>query len=487
MTDLTIEQRRAIAIATARAKAKDPGGAGPQAQPEPGFFSMRADSDTPERNKNYSGSVLPLSTDAEGNARFDSDAGVLGVVKRAVQLPKQVVEGEIDPTSEEGAQRTLEAGMVMSPMGAAARAVPKGLMGNSEAYRDVPKVAPTRAELKAATDAGYAEARSLGAEYTPKSVSDWATRVADELDQGGQIAPNYPEVHALLDKLKNPPDGASSIRLEAIDALYKELGKLGGSADAGKASVAALVQRQLDDYFDELDASDIVAGTVDPQRAANVLKESRGNAAASFRSDRVTGLEQTSERRTAAANSGRNADNNIRQRLTSLIESNKGSRGLSEGEKEAIDDIIYGRPLKNAYRYIGNLLGGGGGLGSAVLGGAAGVGGATALGPMGAALSVVPPVIGAGSRSLANRMSKQELRMLDELMRSRSPLADAAPVPMPVYQPGAAQGGAEAMTRALVPSHLPVYQPQPKQAPAPLRGGMSQEIMRALLADPNGA
>jgi hypothetical protein len=403
----------------------------------------------------FSGDILPVSRKEPGGPwEFDSDAGLVGTVKRAIQLPRQVYEGKVDPLSDEGSMRALEAATIMSPMGAASRAMNPAL--NSRfATRKLPPNAPTRKALKEATTAGYKQARALGAEFNPQSVKSWADDTVGKLNAEGQIAKNYPEVHNLLDELRtvpNEPGATSSITLESVDAFYRELGRLAGSPDAPKASAAAVVQGSFDDFIRSLDPADVVAGTTTPQRAAQILKDARGNAAAGFRSDRVTGLEKTSARRTAAANSGRNADNNIRQRLTSLIESHKGSRGLSKAEEQAIDDIIFGRPSKNAARYIGNLLGGGGGLGSALLSGATGVGGATAFGPTGAALGMIPPVIGAAARGTANAMTKKELKALDALIRSRSPIGEAMAGPSSTYQPGVTQGLLESLMRAAPPT-----------------------------------
>ena len=358
----------------------------------------------PSYNKNlepFSGGLLPLSrSEYGGDVSFDSDAGIFGPIKRAFQLPGQVFRGEVNPLSDEGSMRALEMASVITPMSPIARMgggmastgtdikAPSGLAGQA-AYRQPQKSSPTRAALKEATSSGYREARELGAEYTPQSISKWADDTLKTLDAEGRIAENFPKVHALINKLRNPPEGSKSISLESVDALYKRLGDLGANPDEGK--VAALVQKSLDDFHARLGPEALVAGTATPAKAAEILKTARGNAAAGFRSDRITGMEKTAARRTAAANSGRNTDNAIRQRLTSLIESQKGSRGLSKAEEQAIDDIIFGRPTKNAARFFGNLLGGGGGLGSAFLGGGAGYAGATALGPAGALLAVIPP------------------------------------------------------------------------------------------------
>lgn len=430
--------------------------------PEPRSYS---DVQATQKQEPYTGGIIPFSKDENGDVKFDSDAGILGPIKRTVMLPGQVLRGEVDHNSDEGIARTMEAALMMSPMGVAQRAA-GGVPFAKSAYRAVKKKAPTREALKAATDAGYKEARDMGMEYSPKAIAGWADDMARTLDADGRIAENYPEVHSLLNKLRSPPDGATSVRLESIDAAYRELGRLAGSPDRAKASAAAMVQKGLDDFHAGLDPSAVVAGSSSAQRAAQVLKDARGNAAAGFRSDDITGLEQTVGRRTAAANSGRNADNTIRQRLTSLIESAKGSRGLSEAEKQAIDDIIYGSPLKNRARDIGNLLGGGGGLGQTLLSGLGAGGGFAAGGGPGAVVgAIVPGAIGTGARGIANHMSKKELKALDDLIRMRSPLYNAMPTPPPVYQPGMLQGGTEAMIKALGAT------PLNQQAPVKLRPG----------------
>ncbi len=402
---------------------------------------------TPQRQAMpWSGNILPVSGDeATGEWNLDWNAGIPGAIKRAVTLPGEVMKGEVDINAPEAVGRTLEAAFVASPIGAAAR-VPGSIFAPKSAYKTVTPPAPTREALKEATDAGYTQARGLGAEYTPQAIKSWADETATALDAQGRIAENFPKVHSLINKLRDIPDDAVSINLESIDALYRRLGELG--ADASEGKVASIVQRSLDDFHDALGPEGLVAGTATPQEAANILRTARGNAAAGFRSDRITGLEQTTARRSASANSGRNTDNTIRQRLTSLIESAKGSRGLSKAEEDAIDDIIFGRPTKNAARYVGNLLGGGMGLGSTVLGGMGAAGGYASGGEaMGVALgAMLPGAIGVGARNIANRMSQSELKALDAMIRSRSPLAGATP-PYQMYAPSATQ---EALLKALM-------------------------------------
>lgn len=427
---------------------------------------------TASQEQPYSGSILPFSRDEQGEISFDPNVGIVGMAKRAFTAPGEVLAGELDPRSEEGQRRATEAAAMMTPMGAAGR-VGGSLFAPRGAFKTVTPKAPTREELQAATSAGYQKAADMGVEYTASGVKKLADDLQRSLDEEGFIAETAPEVHALLGKLQNPPEDAT-ITLKSIDALRKRLGEYAGSPDKTKSSAASQAINSVDEFLMAADPANVVARTAAEgggaaRQAAETIAEARANAAAGFRSDRVTGLEQTAARRTAAAASGRNTDNAIRQRLTSFIESAKGSRGLNEEEKAAIDDVIFGRPSKNAARFFGNLLGGGGGLGTALLSGGAGVAGASALGPGGAAMAVIPPAIGAASRGVANRMSAKELKALDEMLRARSPLAASRGGPQQVYDPSAIP---DSMLKALMFQSMQNQQPGNSLQPSGMQNAL---------------
>lgn len=62
----------------------------------------------------YKGSILPFSHDGE-DWHFDSDAGLLGDLKRAYTLPGDVYEGRVDPRSDEAIERTFDLATTVSP------------------------------------------------------------------------------------------------------------------------------------------------------------------------------------------------------------------------------------------------------------------------------------------------------------------------------------------------------------------------------------
>jgi hypothetical protein len=134
-------------------------------------------------------------------------------------------------------------------------------------------------------------------------------------------------------------------------------------------------------------------------------------------------LLERAEGRAQAANSGRNFDNTLRQKAEGILEKPKEISGLSDAELAALDRVVQGGAGRNTARYIGNLLGGGGGLGQAFMAGLGAAPGAMTGNPVLAVVGAgAPMAIGSGAKAIANALAKRDLRSVDELMRKRSPL-----------------------------------------------------------------
>ena len=396
----------------------------------------------PEQPKRepYSSAIWPLSIDETGKASLDSNVGLVGAIKRTLMAPGEVWQGKLNPFSEEGQSRATESAMTVSPVSAATRAGKGTLSGG---YRKPEVKPPLNEELKAAATAGYDKAASMGVDYSAAGVKGFADDTLRALEQEGFIAELNPKTAALLRKLQNPP-GGSVASLSSLDAFRKQLNRVAGSPDATEAAAAYQVIRRLDDFLASPDRSALsVVSARDPlpavpgtnfaatdaataraaEEAARILKEARGNAAAGFRSDRLTGLAESAEHRTAAAASGKNLGNTIRSRLASLLDSDKQSRGFSPEELTAIEKVVEGSLGSNVARRVSNLLGGGGGVGQsmiAALGGAPGV--ATGNAPLALAGALAPAAIGSGARAISNKLTSRQLADIDKMTRMRSPL-----------------------------------------------------------------
>ncbi len=454
--------------------------AGVSRETRAGYAPIPAPVMAPKEDLSYSGMLAPFSTDETGDISFDSDAGILGVVKRAMMLPGQAMQGEFDPTSKEAIPRMLEGAAVMSPVGAASR-VNSSIFAPKSNYKTYAPPPPTREALKEATTAGYKDVAALDVKYTGTAVAEMAANLRNLLNEKALIkSGKAKDVHKLLEQLKNPPEG-SYVRMEVLEVIRQALGDMGGgNKTKGKAATKAI--EAIDDFIRNAGSEsvygsptqggfgvalagqdfapiDAAANKALAAKASQAVETARGNAAAGFRSDRIADLEDVMGLRAHAANSGKNIDNTGRSKLVSLLVNSggKGVRGFNAAEKQAVREIIEGTELKNALRRVGNMLGGGGGLGQTLttFGPAAMVG--TAGGGVGPTIAAMAPgFVGAAAKAASNRMTKAEIKALGELIRSRSPLANATGGAQQVYAPGAMQ---DTLLKSLLAGLIPQQQP----------------------------
>lgn len=396
----------------------------------------------------YQGSVLPFSRDSAGNVHFDPQAGLLGSAIRAFTLPHEVMTGQVDPESDQGVQRALEMATVVSPMNPAVRAGEMAIPG--AALNTVPSTvpAPSAEALRDAADQGYKSARELGVEYTAPSVANMATGVGQTLQDKGIIPEVAPKTFNVLNKLQTPPDNATA-PLSSLDAARSAFGNIAKDNVGSRDALAAkTVQGAIDQFVENADPSTVVAGPA--ATAANLYSDARGNYAAAKRSQALQALGDTAELRASVANSGQNIDNSIRQRAASLLLNPKATYGFSPDELSALKDVAAGTPSRNALRFVGNLLGGGGGLGSVISGGAGGLAGSAVGGPIvGAVTGAAIPALGITAKKTANALTSKALSGVDELVRQRSPLYQSMQANAP-FSPGTIPVKNAALARGLM-------------------------------------
>jgi hypothetical protein len=118
-----------------------------------------------------------------------------------------------------------------------------------------------------------------------------------------------------------------------------------------------------------------------------------------------------------------NVDNAIRQQAKALLKNKKQRAGFSDEEISALEELVKGTPTRNAVRMAGNMLGGGGGLGSLFSGSVGGGVGGYLAGPTGAMVGAgMTPLVGMAAKSTANKMAEGALSNVDSMVRQRSPL-----------------------------------------------------------------
>lgn len=384
-------------------------------------------------------------------------------VREVASIPQRAVTAAQSqpPGSPEASEAMIpigvETALTMSPVNPAIRAGDKIIPGASKAMRAEKPVVPTTEELAKVGGADIQAARNSGLDVTAKSIGDYGKSLQQKLFDEGISPIDAPATFAKLKALEEAPAG-SIFSAGNLQSLRESLGATAQNFNPAAAKdqlAASRVIRGLDEFLPNVAEKDVLAGT--PAATQGLFETGRGNYAAAQRSNDITGkldrantgILERAEVRAQAANSGRNIDNTIRQKVAAVLEKPKEISGLSDPELAALNQVVEGGAGRNSARYIANLLGGGGGSGQSlmtVIG--AGAGGATGGLAGAAAGAAIPAGVGAGAKAIANALAKKDLRAVDELLRKRSPLYKQR-VENPNMSPITAEGRA-AIARAMM-------------------------------------
>lgn len=380
-------------------------------------------------------SAMGVLTGSDGGERYQTWPE--RAVRSVLSLPSRAMEAAASapPGSRESVENMVptatETALLASPVNPAMRAGDRMIPGVAKAMGEKKPVVPTTQELKAAGVKDLNAAAESGLEIAAPAVVNWSRGIQQKLyDDGGITEVSAPSTFALLKKFEDAPaDAVASAK--NLKSIREALGGVAQNFNpqAAKDQLAATrAIKALDEFIPAVDEASVLAGS--PAATSKLLETGRGNYAAAQRSNDITGnldrattgILERAEGRAQAANSGRNIDNTIRQKTAAILEKPKEISGLNEAEIAALEAVRDGGAGRNAARYVGNLLGGGGGLGQAVT---AGIGGAvgSSAGPLGAAVGIAAPLAaGAGAKSIANFLARKDLKGVDELLRKRSPL-----------------------------------------------------------------
>ncbi|MEW9616016.1 hypothetical protein AB3G45_19565 [Shinella sp. S4-D37] len=211
------------------------------------------------------GMLLPISKDADGNTRFDSDAGLLGALKRSFMLPGEVMDGKVDPLSPEGVERAFEFSSTLTPAGAAQRAVGRSVRQGARIAKEQKGTLGERMLVDRADDPTLAGKRAddfakISAEPTAGMVSNserLATRehVLAGTRQGKEIQKRIEGAFGAMDnefdRIVEGTAGASN-NGTGIARSRQELGTLlQDQAEAAKQAGFARSKQLYDDVTDK--------------------------------------------------------------------------------------------------------------------------------------------------------------------------------------------------------------------------------------------
>lgn len=273
---------------------------------------------------------------------------------------------------------------------------------------------PTAQELKAAAVAGFRSPEVAELSVRPVAIREFAADVRSGLIGNGFDEALAPKAFTILGKVGGIADDAA-VTGAGLHTMRRTFGKLAGSADKDERAAAKAIIDAIDDFIPNVAATDIISG--DPRAAAEAWALARGNYAAAMRSEDVARAVLKATRQADAAGAGGNIDNATRSQFRSILNNDKKLRGFNDEEIAQMEAIVRGTTWGNVMRLAGKAAPTG--IVSGALSGGAGM---LAGGPTGA---VLVPLAGYVAKKLGDRSTAGQVQALDELVRSRAPLANA--------------------------------------------------------------
>lgn len=319
-------------------------------------------------------------------------------------------EGDLTQRASDGAV----GGVVSGALGGAISGIGRAIAGKA------PSAAPSIQELKNEAKRGYQSAAVRELEVAPQSVANAATGIRAHLDAEGFDEIIGTKAHGILKRLENVPAGSTVSGLN-LHSIQKTLGKAAGSIDPQEKAAASMALRELNDFLENIPAGSVLRGSADD--FVSTMREANANYARAMQAGNIDKKIITAETRAAAANSGMNVANTIRQRMADVKLNPKQSRGMHPDDIAAAGQIAEGTTAGNLIRKVGNMAGGGGGMGTLVAG-AIGSGAAYA-GDTNPIAGLALPALGMAMRGVGNRMTLNQAQKLSEAIRNRAPLASA--------------------------------------------------------------
>lgn len=417
------------------------------AQEPPATFSDRFGSD-PRKDFSWSQAVTDIPHEI-GKAAAHAIEGMTNLSKRGEQGP---IEGllttgraiasvpELIASPITGAARSIightmanaehAAGTVIAPS-IAAKDDPEAMYETAKGDTDkamsalggrkVPVAAaaeaiPTIQELKLAAAKGFDSPEVASLAIKPKAIKTFSESSQAALANDGLDETLAPKTFGILKKLEDHPEDAI-VTGRNLQSMRRALGHAAASPDSTERLAAATAIDHLDEFLPNISKEHVISGDVGA--ASKTLETARANYSAAKHAESIDNKTIQAELRAAAANSGMNVSNTVRQRMADILLKPKERRGFTEDQLDQMDTIVRGTRTQNALRVAGNVMGGGGGIGSAVVGG---IGAVATPGGVGGLI----PVAGFALKALSNRMTLTQAAKLSESIRANAPLASSA-------------------------------------------------------------
>ena len=413
------------------------------------------------------GMVLPLTRYSNDTVAFEPmSSGLVGnayqSLKNAFDYASKVARGEAstdinDPAVMGNVLNAASFGVGANPF---MRSGDRAIAGVAGAPLDMTLAkTPTAEQLKSVGGAQIEAVRNLPTAYSPQSIIDLSNQMENALIKDGVFPEDAPGLYQTVRRMRavDPSDPGVGFAPGNLLSLRRNIANKFNSPTENQHGVG-VAHSLLNDFIEAPPAGSIVGGLpaeIAAARLGGQYATGRANYAAGMRGEELADIQRSQKFSAAAANSGQNADNALRQGVKRMVLDESRTRGFTPQEVTQLESVPLGTPVRNVLRNTGNLLGGGGGLGAGFTATAAGAA-ANVLGAppwLSTAAGVIAPGVGAYLKNQAAKGTLGALDAVDVATRQRSPLfREQVPTQDLIPNPTA---GRDAIARAWLQMNMP--------------------------------
>lgn len=232
-----------------------------------------------------------------------------------------------------------------------------GGVGGTLAGGRTPRPLLTGEDIRQRASQFYRQAEQQGVFILPNVADDLADQLEATLQrQGAAITQRdrTPILRVIRD-LRNRPN--SDLSFEELEKLRSDLGMVGRSAETGKVTavgaqanrMAGIVQDKLDDFFDNLDVTQVSSG--DPQRAVSLVKQARQQ----YKNARKGEILEQVLTKIDVGTGKRPPITELQERLAPIVSDKRLMRKFAPEERELLQSLQKGTLTENALKTFGEL------------------------------------------------------------------------------------------------------------------------------------
>jgi hypothetical protein len=280
---------------------------------------------------------------------------------------------------------------------------------------------PTAAELRATAQRAYRQAENAGVSFTPASVDQFTTDLAQKLRREGFDADLHPRANAALRRIQETalpgPGGAAPAPLtfEDMDILRRVTRAARLSLDPDERRIGRIMTTELDKFALNPPSGAVASG--DQATAAAAIQEARRSWARMSKSNEIEDLVENA--RLSAQGSGGRMDEALRTQFASLARDIKAGRhpGFTAEEVANIERIAKGESMRFGTRALSALAPSSSMRGMATIATQAGGMALAANDPYAAAYAIPTMGLGLSARAGRNAMAQFDAARLAAGMR----------------------------------------------------------------------